>query len=57
MKTFKNEIPYIPLSSELEQSRQESREVKILIVCVVAVLVIVFGGEVLIKMAEAGVFN
>jgi hypothetical protein len=56
MKYYKT-IDYVPLKEELEQSRQERREVKILIMCVVAVLAIVFGGEVLIRMAEAGKFN
>ena len=40
MKTFKNELPYIPLSSEIEQSRQERRERKLLILLILGAVVV-----------------
>ena len=56
-KRFFKEMEYLPLSSDLEQSRQERREVRTLIVCALLILAVIFAGEVGIRMAEAGVFN
>jgi hypothetical protein len=53
MKTFKNELPYIPLSSEIEQSRQERRERKLLLLIVLGGVVFMIGIEVITRIVLA----